>query len=132
MPHSTLIPPFSTNLIPISRFQASAIESTPHCRACAKTLANVFALQSLRKNLGQRYPLVINNKPVSTNDWLPSLNPANQTETIGYAAQASIAEADSALAATRAAQPKWARTPAAERAVILEKVTATRAAQPKW
>jgi RHH-type proline utilization regulon transcriptional repressor/proline dehydrogenase/delta 1-pyrroline-5-carboxylate dehydrogenase len=82
------------------------------------------ALQSLRKNLGQRYPLVINNKPVSTNDWLPSLNPANQTETIGYAAQASIAEADSALAATRAAQPKWARTPAAERAVILEKVAA--------
>ncbi len=80
------------------------------------------ALQRLRKNLGQRYPLIINNKPVSTNDWLPSLNPANQTEVIGYAAQATIAEADSALAVARAAQPKWARIPAAERAAILEKI----------
>jgi len=82
------------------------------------------ALQRLRQNLGNRHPLVINNKPVSTADWLPSLNPANQTEIIGYAAQASVAEADSALASARTAQPKWARTPAAERAAILEKVAA--------
>jgi len=82
------------------------------------------ALKRLRQNLGKRHPLVINNKPVSTADWLPSLNPANQKEIIGHAAQASIAEADSALAAARTAQPKWARTPAAERAAILEKVAA--------
>jgi RHH-type proline utilization regulon transcriptional repressor/proline dehydrogenase/delta 1-pyrroline-5-carboxylate dehydrogenase len=82
------------------------------------------ALKRLRQNLGKRYPLIINNKPVSTTDWLPSLNPANQKEIIGHAAQASITEADSALAAARAAQPTWARTPAAERAAILEKVAA--------
>ena len=55
--------------------------------------------------LGQRHPLVINHKPVSTRDWLPSLNPANQKEVIGYAAQADVAEAEAALAAARAAQP---------------------------
>jgi RHH-type proline utilization regulon transcriptional repressor/proline dehydrogenase/delta 1-pyrroline-5-carboxylate dehydrogenase len=80
------------------------------------------ALQRLRQNLGKRYPLIINNKSVSTTDWLPSLNPANQKEIIGYAAQGSIVEADSALAAARTAQPKWARISAAERAAILEKV----------
>jgi RHH-type proline utilization regulon transcriptional repressor/proline dehydrogenase/delta 1-pyrroline-5-carboxylate dehydrogenase len=82
------------------------------------------ALKRLRQNLGRRHPLVINNKPVSTSEWLPSLNPANQKEIIGHAAQASITEADSALAAARAAQTKWARTPVAERAAILEKVAA--------
>jgi RHH-type proline utilization regulon transcriptional repressor/proline dehydrogenase/delta 1-pyrroline-5-carboxylate dehydrogenase len=80
------------------------------------------ALKRLRQNLGQRHPLVINNKSVTTSAWLPSLNPANQKEIIGHAAQASVAEADAALAAARAAQPKWARIPAAERAAVLEKV----------
>jgi len=80
------------------------------------------ALQRLRQNLGKRHPLIINNKPVPTTDWLPSLNPANQSEIIGYTAQGSIAEADSALAAARAAQPTWGRASAGERAAILEKV----------
>lgn len=80
------------------------------------------AVESLRANLEQRHPLVINNKSVSTHEWLPSLNPANQNEIIGYAAQATVADADAALAAARAAQPKWGRTPGEERAAILEKV----------
>ncbi|HWX18851.1 MAG TPA: proline dehydrogenase family protein [Candidatus Binatia bacterium] len=81
-----------------------------------------LAIQTVRRSLGQRHPLVINHRAVSTRDWLPSLNPANQQEIVGYAAQATIADADAALAAARAAQPKWARTPAAERAALLEKV----------
>jgi RHH-type proline utilization regulon transcriptional repressor/proline dehydrogenase/delta 1-pyrroline-5-carboxylate dehydrogenase len=80
------------------------------------------AIQDLRAKLGLRFPLIINNKPVSTHDWHPSLNPANQKEIVGYAAQATIAEADSALAAARAAQEKWGRKPAEERAALLEKV----------
>ena len=80
------------------------------------------AIQDLRKKLGQRHPLIINHKPVSTPDWRPSLNPASQQEVIGYAAQARVAEAESALAAAHTAQPDWARTPADERAAVLEKV----------
>lgn len=80
------------------------------------------ALLELRRNLGERHPLVIQNKRVSTHDWVPSLNPANQDEIIGYSAQAGTAEADSALAAARAAQPEWARTLPAERAALLERV----------
>jgi RHH-type proline utilization regulon transcriptional repressor/proline dehydrogenase/delta 1-pyrroline-5-carboxylate dehydrogenase len=82
------------------------------------------ALRDLRSQLGKRHPLVINNKAVAARDWLPSLNPVNQKEVIGHAAQAGIEEAESALAAARAAQPAWARTPAPERAALLEKVAA--------
>jgi RHH-type proline utilization regulon transcriptional repressor/proline dehydrogenase/delta 1-pyrroline-5-carboxylate dehydrogenase len=80
------------------------------------------AIRELRQHLGQKHPLVINHKRVSTREWLPSLNPANQNEIIGYAAQATIAEAESALAAARTAQTDWARTPADDRAEILEKL----------
>jgi RHH-type proline utilization regulon transcriptional repressor/proline dehydrogenase/delta 1-pyrroline-5-carboxylate dehydrogenase len=80
------------------------------------------AVNDLRRKLGKRHALIINNKSVATQDWLPSLNPANQNEIIGYAAQAGIGEADSALAAARAAQPAWARTSADARAACLEKV----------
>ena len=80
------------------------------------------AVRNLRSHLGERHPLVINNKGVSTNDWLASLNPANQKEIIGYAAQATNQEAEAALAAAHAAQPAWARTPSAERAALLERV----------
>src|SRR5262249_41397711 len=80
------------------------------------------ALRDLRGRLGAKHPLVIGNKPVATTEWQPSLNPVNQTEVIGYAAQADISHAEVALAAARAAQPKWGRTSAEERAALLEKV----------
>ncbi|HTL17503.1 MAG TPA: proline dehydrogenase family protein, partial [Patescibacteria group bacterium] len=82
----------------------------------------VEAIKQLRKGLGKRHPLVINNKVVPTSDWLPSLNPANQAEVVGYAAQAEVRHADEALAAARAAQPKWACIPATDRAALLEKI----------
>jgi RHH-type transcriptional regulator, proline utilization regulon repressor / proline dehydrogenase / delta 1-pyrroline-5-carboxylate dehydrogenase len=80
------------------------------------------AIAELRKKLGRQHPLVINHRPVKTREWLASLNPANQNEVIGQAAQATVAEAELALEAARAAQPKWARIPADERAVRLEKL----------
>jgi RHH-type proline utilization regulon transcriptional repressor/proline dehydrogenase/delta 1-pyrroline-5-carboxylate dehydrogenase len=80
------------------------------------------AIRSLRAKLGERYPLVINNKLVTAKDWLASLNPAKQDEIIGYAAQAGSTEAESALAAARAVQRQWGRTPAGERAGFLRAV----------
>src|ERR1051325_1047978 len=52
------------------------------------------AIQEERRKLGQRHPLIINGKSVSTADWLESLNPANQREIIGYAAQGSVENAE--------------------------------------
>jgi len=82
------------------------------------------AIRELRGRAGSRVPLVINHKPVATHDWLPSLNPANQREVIGFAAQAGIDEAEAALAAARAAQPAWGRVPADQRARVLERLAA--------
>ena len=81
-----------------------------------------MALAELRSSLGRRQPLVIHNEPVETQDWLPSLNPADQDEVIGYAAQATIADADAALAAARKAQASWARAPVELRAAVLERL----------
>jgi RHH-type proline utilization regulon transcriptional repressor/proline dehydrogenase/delta 1-pyrroline-5-carboxylate dehydrogenase len=78
------------------------------------------ALRALRATLGQRHPLIINNRRVQTRDWAPSLNPADQNEIIGYSARATIADAESAVAAARAAQPAWARTTAANRASLCD------------
>ena len=80
------------------------------------------AIADLRRQLGRRYPLIVNHRQVLTSDWLPSLNPANQQEIVGYAAQAGIREADSALDVARTAQPHWGATPAEDRAAVLEKV----------
>ena len=80
------------------------------------------AIRDLRRKLGMRHSLIINNKPVPTQNWLPSLNPANQAEVVGYSAQASVEHAEQALAAARAAQPGWAQLPATERAALLERI----------
>src|ERR1041385_1323229 len=36
------------------------------------------AIRDARSKIGERHPLVINNKPVRTKEWLASVNPANQ------------------------------------------------------
>ncbi len=105
-------------------FQTSPFHNEPHTdfTIASERQRMAAAIQEQRKKLGQRRPLIINNKPVPTPDWLPSLNPANQSEVIGYAAQATVAEAEAALAAARAAQPDWGRRLPADRAAQLEKM----------
>ena len=77
------------------------------------------AIKKLRTGLDQHHALVINNHRIKTREWLPSLNPADQAEVVGYAAQAEVKEADQALAAAQAAHPKWARVTPADRAAFL-------------
>ena len=80
------------------------------------------ALREARKQLSRKHPLIINHKRVETREWTSSLNPANQDEIIGHSARATIADAESALTAARAAQPKWARTPIEERAKLFNEL----------
>jgi RHH-type proline utilization regulon transcriptional repressor/proline dehydrogenase/delta 1-pyrroline-5-carboxylate dehydrogenase len=80
------------------------------------------ALKQVRSGLGQKHPLVINNQRIPTVDWLASLNPADQREIIGYAAQASTTDAERAIESAKNAQRAWARTPACGRAAKLERV----------
>jgi RHH-type transcriptional regulator, proline utilization regulon repressor / proline dehydrogenase / delta 1-pyrroline-5-carboxylate dehydrogenase len=81
------------------------------------------AIGRLRSTLGGMHGLVINNRRVETQQWDPSLNPANQEEVIGYAARATVADAEAALAAARAAQGDWGRTSVDKRADLCNKLS---------
>ncbi len=79
------------------------------------------ALAAVAGGLGKKWPLVIGGKKVNTAEFIPSVNPARPAQIIGHWARATIADADNALAAARAAQPAWAKTSADERAKIIER-----------
>jgi RHH-type transcriptional regulator, proline utilization regulon repressor / proline dehydrogenase / delta 1-pyrroline-5-carboxylate dehydrogenase len=71
--------------------------------------------------LGRRHPLVIGGKSVSPAEYVPSINPARPSQIIGYWGRASVADADAAIAAARAAFPPWRATPVEERAALLDR-----------
>ncbi len=114
---NTSAPPCSSDVSPRFENEPQTDFTLPEIRDQIRA-----GISDLRSRLGQRHPIIINNKPVATPDWLSSLNPANQNEIIGYAGQAGIADADAAVRAARAAQLKWARVPVDERAAVLQKV----------
>jgi acyl-CoA reductase-like NAD-dependent aldehyde dehydrogenase len=65
--------------------------------------------------------MTINGKDVDTANHLTVINPANG-EVLGIAPDAGMAELDAAIAAARAAFPKWRATPYKERQAIIAKV----------
>jgi RHH-type transcriptional regulator, proline utilization regulon repressor / proline dehydrogenase / delta 1-pyrroline-5-carboxylate dehydrogenase len=78
------------------------------------------ALQAARKDFGRKYPLVIGGSEAWTEREISSINPARPSEVVGRVAKGGRADADAALAAARAAFPKWSRTSVEERARVLE------------
>jgi RHH-type proline utilization regulon transcriptional repressor/proline dehydrogenase/delta 1-pyrroline-5-carboxylate dehydrogenase len=79
------------------------------------------AIAACTAKLGQKWPLVINGKKISDREYIASVNPAKPSQVIGSWARATIADAESAVAAAQAAFPKWRATPADDRAKILER-----------
>jgi RHH-type proline utilization regulon transcriptional repressor/proline dehydrogenase/delta 1-pyrroline-5-carboxylate dehydrogenase len=79
------------------------------------------ALESVAKGLGRKHPIVIGGKRISDREMVPSTNPARPSQVIGHWARATVADADAAVAAARAAWPAWAARPGSERAAILER-----------
>jgi RHH-type proline utilization regulon transcriptional repressor/proline dehydrogenase/delta 1-pyrroline-5-carboxylate dehydrogenase len=79
------------------------------------------ALTAYTAQLGKKWPLIINGKKISDREYIPSVNPAKPTQIIGSWARATVADAETAVAAAQAAFPKWRATPADERAKMLER-----------
>ncbi len=65
--------------------------------------------------------MTINGKDVDTANHLTVTNPANG-DLLGTAPDAGMAELDAAIAAARAAFPKWRATPYAERQAVVAKI----------
>jgi RHH-type proline utilization regulon transcriptional repressor/proline dehydrogenase/delta 1-pyrroline-5-carboxylate dehydrogenase len=82
------------------------------------------ALESVAKGLGRRHPIVIGGRKISDRELVASTNPARPSQVVGHWARATVADADAAVAAARAAWPAWAARTADERAAILERAGA--------
>ncbi len=65
--------------------------------------------------------MTINGQDADTRDHLTVTNPANG-DVLGTAPDAGMAELDAAIAAARAAFPKWRATPYAQRQAVVAKV----------
>jgi RHH-type proline utilization regulon transcriptional repressor/proline dehydrogenase/delta 1-pyrroline-5-carboxylate dehydrogenase len=79
------------------------------------------ALSSAAGKLGGRHPIVIGGKRILDREMVASTNPAKPSQVIGHWARATVADAEAAVAAGRAAWPAWAARPASERADILDR-----------
>lgn len=79
------------------------------------------ALAYVRGEFGRSHGPVINHEPVGCDLWEETINPSNTSEVVGRVALASIAEADTAVAAASAAFESWRITTASERADVLRR-----------
>ncbi len=64
---------------------------------------------------------LINGKAVASTDYFETINPATQ-EVLAEVASGGLTEVNAAVAAAKAAFPKWAGTPAPERAKLMRKL----------
>ncbi len=71
--------------------------------------------------LGKKWPCVINGRKISDRPFLPSVNPAQPSQVVGYWAKGTVQDAEDAVAASVAYFPKWRATPAEDRARMLER-----------
>jgi RHH-type proline utilization regulon transcriptional repressor/proline dehydrogenase/delta 1-pyrroline-5-carboxylate dehydrogenase len=82
------------------------------------------AIDEVRNELGQDYPLFIDGAAVSGDGQIVSSNPAYPNEIIGTVASADASHANLALAAAQHALPAWRARPVPERAGLLRAIAA--------
>src|SRR5881409_3449340 len=79
------------------------------------------ALEHVRTQLGQKYPLIINGEKVWTDKTIASINPSFPDDVVGHVAEAGIPEAERAVKAARDAFEKWSCTSFETRCRLLER-----------
>src|SRR6202049_826367 len=81
--------------------------------------AQMAALEQVKRELGQTYPLIIDGKKINGEATFASLNPSQPDQVIGYFARATVAQANEALQAAATAFESWKHVPAEKRAAYL-------------
>ncbi|MFZ5908499.1 MAG: aldehyde dehydrogenase family protein [Chloroflexota bacterium] len=79
------------------------------------------AVETLKKNLGKEYGMIINGKDVFAGDKFDDYSPVNTDWKLAVMQKGDAAHAQQSLAAARAAFPKWSRTPWQERVRLVRK-----------
>ncbi|MFC4076635.1 L-glutamate gamma-semialdehyde dehydrogenase [Salinithrix halophila] len=82
------------------------------------------ALEKVRNQLGQTYPLWIDGKELRSDKVEQSVNPARHKEVIGYVSQADASAVEKAIQAASSAFETWRHTSFEERALYLVKAAA--------
>lgn len=77
------------------------------------------ALELVRSQLGQKYPLVIGGKEIWEGETFNSINPSRPDEVVGTFIQATREQAAQAIEVANQAFQEWQHTPAEERARYL-------------
>lgn len=80
------------------------------------------AVQSIKADLGESYPLRIDGKPVTTDRSFSVDSPGDTTRQIGTFAVGDSSEVDDAVAAATAAQPAWEAMDPSSRAELCTRV----------
>lgn len=81
--------------------------------------AQMEALEQIKRELGQTYPLIIGGKKITNEATFASRNPSQPDQVIGYFARATVEQVDEAVKAAAAAFESWKQVPAEERAGYL-------------
>src|ERR1700719_1221485 len=79
------------------------------------------AIEHVRTQLGQKYPIVINGEKIWTDKTIASINPSNPDQVVGHVAEAGIPETERAVKVARDAFDKWSRTSFETRCRLLER-----------
>ncbi|MFB5679191.1 L-glutamate gamma-semialdehyde dehydrogenase [Paenibacillus terreus] len=82
------------------------------------------ALDKVKAELGQEYPLIIGGKRVKTGESLDSINPSRKAEIIGHVSKADAELAEEAIQSAHKTFASWSRVPAQQRARLLFKTAA--------
>jgi len=82
------------------------------------------ALEKVKAQLGNEYPLVLGGERIKTGDTLDSINPANRTEVVGKFHKATKELANKAVESAHQAFKTWRNVSAKERADLLFRTAA--------
>src|ERR1700758_3173605 len=78
--------------------------------------AQMEALEQVKSELGQTYPLIIGGKKITNEATFASRNPSQPDQVIGYFSSATAEQVDAAVKSAAAAFETWKQVPAEERA----------------
>ena len=95
-------------------------EDTDYAIEALRSDANAN-LNSVQSQLGQTYLPIINGEFVETETTIDSVNPCDPDQVIGTVGQISVAQAEQAVEAAKAAFKSWQKKPAKERADIIRR-----------
>ncbi len=80
------------------------------------------SLQAVKGQLGATYAPIVNNQPLECERRIKSLDPSQTERVVGEVGMASVEQAERALDAAKAVQPRWAKLGAKPRAGLVFKV----------